>query len=60
MSEHQPPGPSQPSADPTGDERVDAALTPLDALDDVPIEQHPAVVEDVHRELQDILAEERE
>ena len=45
---------------PTGDARVDEALTPLRALDDAPVHDHPAVIEDVHRTLQDILAEERD
>ena len=60
MSEHEHSGASQPAAGATGDPRVDAALAPLDALDDAPVNEHPAVVEDVHRALQDILAEEQE
>ena len=48
------------SPEPTGDPRVDAALTPLGALDDRPVTDHPGVVEDVHRALQEILAEEQE
>jgi hypothetical protein len=42
----------------TGDARVDEALEPLRALDDAPVHDHPAVIEDVHRTLQDILAQE--
>ena len=44
----------------TGDARVDEALKPLRALDDAPVRDHPAVIEDVHRTLQDILAQERD
>jgi hypothetical protein len=61
MPEHEGPGPSD--AVPTessGDPRVDAALEPLDSLDEAPVHEHPAVFEEVHRRLQDILAEERE
>jgi hypothetical protein len=42
----------------TGDARVDEALKPLRSLDDAPVHDHPAVIEDVHRTLQDILAQE--
>jgi hypothetical protein len=59
MSEQEPTGPSQPAAA-TGDPRIDAALAPLDALDDTPVDDHPPAIEDVHRALQDILAEEQE
>ena len=44
----------------TGDARVDEALKPLRTIDDAPVHDHPAVIEDVHRTLQDILAEERD
>jgi hypothetical protein len=60
MSEQETARPGQPPAAATGDPRVDAALAPLNALDDAPVDDHPAVVEDVHRTLQDILAEEQE
>jgi hypothetical protein len=60
MSEHESHGAGQPPAAATGDPRVDAALAPLDTLEDAPVHEHPAVVEDVHRALQDILAEEQE
>jgi hypothetical protein len=42
----------------TGDERVDQALTRLTELDNRDVSDHAAVVEDVHRSLQDALAEE--
>jgi hypothetical protein len=44
----------------TGDARVDEALRPLRALDDAPVHDHPVMIEDVHRALQDILAQERD
>ena len=44
----------------TGDPRVDAAVEPLASLDDVPVHDHPTVFEDVHRNLQEILAREQE
>ena len=59
MSDQQPTGPNRP-ASATGDPRVDAALTPLNALDDAPVDDHPEVIDEVHRALQDILAEEQE
>jgi hypothetical protein len=40
----------------TDDPRVQAALARLAALDDLPVEKHPAVYDEVHRALQDILA----
>ena len=60
MSEQEPAQPGQPTTAATGDPRVDTALAPLNALEDAPVDDHPAVVEDVHRTLQDILAEEQE
>jgi hypothetical protein len=60
MSEPEPADPRLPPPVATGDPRVDAALAPLEALDDAPVEEHPAVVEEVHRTLQDILAEDQE
>jgi hypothetical protein len=42
----------------TGDDRVDEALTRLSELDDKPVQEHAAVVEEIHRALQDTLAEE--
>lgn len=44
--------------DPAGDPRVDAALTRLAELDGLTVHQHAAVIEDIHRSLQDTLAEE--
>jgi hypothetical protein len=60
MSEPEPADPRLPPTVATGDPRVDAALAPLAVLDEAPVEEHPAVVEEVHRALQDILAEEQE
>jgi hypothetical protein len=49
-------GPAGPSSfEPTGDERVDEALTRLGELGGVPVAQHVEVFEDVHRRLQDVL-----
>ncbi len=45
-----------PSPEPTGDERVDAALSRLDELLTAPVADHVEVFEDVHRRLQDVLA----
>ena len=39
-----------------GDPRIRAVLSRLDELDEVPLDQHPAVVEEIHRALQDVLA----
>ena len=44
----------------SGDPRVDAAVEALESLDDVPVHDHPTVFEDVHRNLQEILAREQE
>ncbi|HEX6921401.1 MAG TPA: hypothetical protein VF314_14350 [Actinomycetes bacterium] len=41
----------------TGDPRVDAALGRLDELEGSPPPEHVAVYEDVHRTLQEVLAE---
>ncbi|MFW6033629.1 MAG: hypothetical protein ACOC9R_00725 [bacterium] len=59
------PGPAtaQPDAappEPTGHARVDEALQRLSALDDMPVGEHVAVVEDIHRTLQDTLAEDED
>jgi hypothetical protein len=40
----------------TGDERVDEAVTALDGLADLPVDDHPAVLEQVHGRLAEILA----
>lgn len=42
---------------PTGDERADQAIAPLGGLADVPVEDHPAVLDQVHQRLGDILAQ---
>lgn len=42
---------------PTGDARVDAALTQLNGLVDRPVDDHPAVYERVHQQLQAALAD---
>jgi len=44
-------------AEATGDERVDAAAQRLQAVSGTPASEHVAVYEDVHRRLQDSLAE---
>jgi hypothetical protein len=41
----------------TGDERVDAAVAGLGALGEIPVEEHPEVLEEVHRRLGEILGE---
>ncbi|MGH3341942.1 MAG: hypothetical protein ACRDPK_03485 [Carbonactinosporaceae bacterium] len=43
--------------EPTGDPGVDAAVESLAGLSDLPVEEHIAVYEDVHRQLRDVLAE---
>ena len=40
----------------TGDTRVDAALARLDALDELPVGDHVAQYDALHRTLQDALA----
>ncbi|HEX5994679.1 MAG TPA: hypothetical protein VFY84_06010 [Jiangellales bacterium] len=44
-------------AESTGDERVDQAISRLAELDAAPVHEHAAVVEAIHRSLQDTLAE---
>lgn len=46
-----------PAADSTGDDRVDRALHRLAELDATPLHEHAAVIEAIHRSLQDTLAE---
>jgi hypothetical protein len=41
----------------TGEPRVDAALAKLDELEGLPVTEHSAVFEDVHRRLRDVLGE---
>lgn len=42
---------------PTGDVRVDSAVELLDSLAELPISEHLAVFEDVHRRLHETLAD---
>lgn len=44
----------------TGDDRVDEALTRLAELDRLDVTDHAGVVEDIHRALQDTLAEDED
>lgn len=41
----------------TGDHRVDEAIAGLDALGELPLEEHPAALEAVHDRLREILGE---
>jgi hypothetical protein len=41
----------------TGEPRVDAALARLDELAGLPVTEHRAIFEDVHRRLRDVLGE---
>lgn len=45
-----------PAGQGTGDNRVDAALRRLDAVDELPVSDHVAQYDAVHRTLQDALA----
>ncbi len=50
--------PQAPARQPlTGEPRVDAALARLDELPDLPVTEHRAVFEHVHRSLTDVLGE---
>ena len=50
--------PTPPAAPaPTGDARVDGALTRLQALDELPVAEHVGVYDEVNRLLQDALAD---
>lgn len=49
--------PAIPAAGSAGDDRVDQALSRLAELDATPVHEHAAVVEAIHRSLQDTLAE---
>ena len=51
------PAPAAPAAESTGDERVDQAISRLAELDATPVHEHAATVEEIHRALQDTLAE---
>jgi hypothetical protein len=52
--------PGSDSVSSTGDARIDSALAALDGLDETPVHEHTAVIEEVHRSLQDALADEAE
>lgn len=41
----------------TGEPRVDAALRALDGIDQVPVTEHPAIFEDVHARIHEVLGE---
>ena len=41
----------------TGDDRVDQAVAGLEALADLPLDEHPAALEAVHDRLREILGE---
>jgi hypothetical protein len=49
-----PPGVPRPE---TGEPRVDAALSLLDDLTELPVTEHPAVFEQVHAQLSEVLGE---
>jgi hypothetical protein len=54
----EPPGPVGPGEIlPTGDERVDDAVAGLSRLPGRPVDEHVAVLEEVHGRLRDILGE---
>jgi hypothetical protein len=40
----------------TGDDQVDAALAPLAALDELPVDEHVAVLEQAHAALREALS----
>jgi hypothetical protein len=42
---------------PTGDSRVDEAISGLATLGELPLDEHPPVLEAVHDKLRDILGE---
>jgi hypothetical protein len=47
----------RPAADPTGDPRVDAAVERLASIGELDLAQRPAVLQDVHDRLREILGE---
>ena len=47
----------RPAPDPTGDPRVDAVIGRLASLEDVDLAERPAVLEEVHDRLREILGE---
>jgi hypothetical protein len=48
---------AQPTAPGTGDPRVDQVIEGLAALGELPLEEHPPVLEEVHDLLREILGE---
>jgi hypothetical protein len=46
-----------PQPQPTGDSRVDDAIAGLAGLGDLPLDEHPSVLEAVHDRLREILGE---
>ena len=46
-----------PQLQPTGDSRVDDAIAGLAGLGDLPLDEHPSVLEAVHDRLREILGE---
>ena len=46
-----------PQPQPTGDARVDEAIAGLAVLGDLPLDEHPSVLEAVHDRLREILGE---
>jgi hypothetical protein len=57
MHEEQENDTPEPVTEPTGDERADAAVQRLGEVTRTPPEEHVAIYEDVHKRLQDTLAE---
>jgi hypothetical protein len=49
--------PTRPSVAPTGDARVDQAIAGLSDLDQTDLDDRPAVLEEVHDRLREILGE---
>ena len=41
----------------TGEPRVDAALSPLGELDELPVSEHPRVYDRIHEQLVEVLGE---
>ena len=41
----------------TGEPRVDAALSPLGELDELPVSEHPGVYDRIHEQLVEVLGE---
>ena len=55
MTEPQEPEPTGEVAPPSGDERVDAALSGLGSLAGRPVHEHVGVFQEVHQRLQEVL-----